>query len=296
MCKRPPLQECLRMCELLGLNANVPVAATFSFTGLAARGGVTGDHVDGFGLALHDGAGCRVFVDDRPASSSVLAAFLQREPLKASTVMAHVRKATQGGVATVNCHPFQRAWAGRHWLFAHNGDLRQFHPELGDSFTPVGQTDSERAFCWLLHRMASEVGVRALPAGAALGALLHPWLLALSEKGTFNMLLSDGQALVAHASHRLWWLQREHPFAKTRLIDRDIELDLRRVNAPGDRMVVVATQPLTRGEAWQGFAPGETRVFVQGRPVWSSAQAAAGPVRGSRLAAGRVPTAASAPA
>ena len=35
--------------------------------------------------------------------------------------------------------------------------------------------------------------------------------------------------------------------------------------APGDRVAIVATQPLTRGEDWTAFAPGELRVFVDGQ-------------------------------
>ena len=38
------------MCQLFALNSHTPSAATFSFTGLSARGGLTGDHVDGFGM------------------------------------------------------------------------------------------------------------------------------------------------------------------------------------------------------------------------------------------------------
>jgi hypothetical protein len=32
--------------------------------------------------------------------------------------------------------------------------------------------------------------------------------------------------------------------------------------------VVVATAPLTRDEAWQAYAPGEARVFADGRCTW----------------------------
>jgi glutamine amidotransferase len=152
------------MCELFALNANVPVAATFSFRGLAARGGLTGDHVDGFGMAFHDGVGCRVFVDEAPASRSPLAAFLGLHPMRAPTVLAHVRKATQGGVSLANCHPFRREWAGRSWLFAHNGDLKSFDPALGEHFRPVGQTDSERAFWGLLQGLQQHFGGGAAPA------------------------------------------------------------------------------------------------------------------------------------
>jgi predicted glutamine amidotransferase len=75
-------------------------------------------------------------------------------------VVAHIRKATQGEVALENCHPFVRELWGRYWVFAHNGDLKDFQPRLHASFRPVGSTDSERAFCWLMQEMAkSHAGV-----------------------------------------------------------------------------------------------------------------------------------------
>ncbi len=138
------------MCELLAFNGNVPLAGTFSFTGLSARGGQTGDHADGFGMAFHDGDGCRVFIDTGRACDAPLAELLRQHPLRSRTVLAHVRKATQGAVALANCHPFQREWLGRHGLFCHNGDLADFRPPLDGGTLPVGRTDSEWAFCWLL--------------------------------------------------------------------------------------------------------------------------------------------------
>ena len=36
---------------------------------------------------------------------------------------------------------------------------------------------------------------------------------------------------------------------------------------PRDKVVVVATEPLTTGEDWLPFAPGELRVFVGGERV-----------------------------
>ena len=40
------------MCQLLGMNCNTPTDARFSFTGFARRGGATGDHTDGWGIAF----------------------------------------------------------------------------------------------------------------------------------------------------------------------------------------------------------------------------------------------------
>ena len=256
------------VCELLALNSNVPVTATFSFAGLSARGGLTGDHVDGWGLGFHGGDACQVFVDTGRACDAPLAQFLQHHPPRATTVLAHVRKATQGAVALANCHPFQRTWRGRHWLFCHNGDLKDFAPRLDGGFRPTGATDSERAFCWLLQELERAApGARpgepvAWPAVVEALATLVP---RISRHGAFNLLLTDGHVLVAHCSTRMSWLLRRHPFGSARLLDRDLEVDLDRFNQPGDQMAVVATAPLTHDEPWQAMVPGELRVFGEGQ-------------------------------
>lgn len=257
------------MCELFALNASTPSAATFSFSGFSARGGDTGHHADGWGMAFHDGLDCRLFIDTGRACDAPLAEFLRKHPLRARTVLAHVRKATQGAVALANCHPFQREWLGRHWLFCHNGDLGDFRPPLDGPYQPVGSTDSEWAFCWLLQELRRTFSRRAqAPGWAELAPVLAELVAHAARHGRFNLLMSDGFALYAHASNKLSWLQRQHPFLRAKLVDRQLEIDLAQANAPGDRMVLLATAPLTDGEPWRHFLPGEMRVFEQGRCVW----------------------------
>jgi predicted glutamine amidotransferase len=74
----------------------------------------------------------------------------------------------------------------------------------------VGDTDSERAFCWLMQELAkAHAGV---PGVDELSCTLRELLPQLARHGTFNLLLSNGQALWAHATTHLWSLQRAHPF------------------------------------------------------------------------------------
>lgn len=258
------------MCELFALNSRQPAAATFSLSGFAARGGRTADHVDGWGVAFYEGDRCEVTVEDTPAAESALARHLAQHALPARNILAHIRKATQGARAVENCHPFRREWAGRTWVFAHNGCLKDFHPALDGSFTPAGETDSERAFCWLMQRLQQHFGDR-LPDWPELAATLTPWLHEIAEHGRFNLLMTDGRAMLAHASTRLHWLQRRPPFGHVSLRDGDLSVDLATVNNPADRMALVSTEPLTHGEAWQPFATGEVRVFQDGECVFVSA-------------------------
>ena len=96
----------------------------------------------------------RLFVDPQSARESPVAEMVRRYPIRSDNVIAHIRKATQGRVALENTHPFQRELWGRYWVFAHNGDLKDFAPRLHAAFRPVGDTDSERAFCWLMQELA----------------------------------------------------------------------------------------------------------------------------------------------
>ena len=252
------------MCQLLGLNCATPTDASFSFTGFCQRGGNTGEHADGWGIAFFEGRGLRHFVDHESAANSRMAAFLQTYPLKSKNIIAHVRKATIGEVSLENAHPFVRELWGRHWVFAHNGDLKDYFPRLHTHYLPVGSTDSERAFCWLMQELAkSHAGT---PSVAELTLTLRELVPQVAQFGTFNFLLSNGEALWAHCSTKLHYLVRQHPFAQATLVDHDWTVNFAELNQPGDRAAVVVTTPLTTNEQWAAFEPGELKVFVDGLP------------------------------
>ena len=80
------------MCELLGMVSSVPTDLTFSFTGLALRGGQTGPHADGWGVALYEGRFARTFLEPHPAFSSPLARFVRENPILTPLAVAHIRK------------------------------------------------------------------------------------------------------------------------------------------------------------------------------------------------------------
>ncbi len=85
--------------------------------------------------------------------------------------------------------------------------------------------------------------------------------------GVFNYLLSNGQALFAHCSTRLYYLVRQWPFSTAHLIDADLSIDFAQVTTPEDRVAVIATAPLTDDEVWTPFAPGELMMFEAGQPT-----------------------------
>ena len=250
------------MCQLLGMNANTPTDVMFSFTGFATR---AEEHKDGFGIAFFEGAGVRLLVDAQSARESPVAEMVRRFPIRSRNIIAHIRKATQGSVTLANTHPFVRELWGRYWVFAHNGDLKSFAPRLHGAFRPVGETDSEHAFCWLMQELAKAHA--SVPTIAELTATLRELAPVPAAHGTFNFMLSNGQALWAHCSTHLHHIVRQHPFARASLQDEDVTVDFAAHTSTSDRVAVIVTEPLTTDEAWTPFGSGELRVFVDGAPL-----------------------------
>jgi predicted glutamine amidotransferase len=254
------------MCELLALSANTPTDMRFSFHGLRRRGGATGDHGDGWGLASFDpdGDGVDLYREDAPAAFSPIAAQVESLDLRAHCSIAHIRKATRGVVALENCHPFHRRWGGREWVFAHNGHLEGDLP-LEGRFRPEGTTDSEAAFCWILEGLERQ-GVDPSDRHAVFLALVRA-SEHLARQGIFNCLIAEGRWLFAYAGTRLHGLTRRAPFAQATLADADLSVDFAELAGHDDVVTLISTEPLTCDEVWQPLAVGEAVLYEHGERV-----------------------------
>ena len=252
------------MCQLLAMNCNVPTDICFSFTGFQARGGLTDHHTDGWGIVFFEGKGIRQFLDPNASAHSPVADFVRTYPIKSENVMAHIRKATQEETKLENTHPFVREMWGQYWSFAHNGDLKEFYPKLAGRYLPVGDTDSEKAFCCILEGL-----IKKFPQGAPelseLSDALHALTMDLASHGIFNYLLSNGEFMFAHCSTKLASIVREAPFSVAHLSDQDMSVDFSALTTDKDRVAVIATNPLTENEKWTIHKPGTLMLFVDGR-------------------------------
>jgi glutamine amidotransferase len=227
------------VCELLGISAGRPRRLGEWLCRFQARGGDIADNPDGWGIASWGEGRPRIEKSPEPGCSSrrftEIAASLSSELL-----LAHVRKASYPPVpGHLNTHPFVHDCCGRAWVFAHNGMVPDIvsKPCPFSSCRPDGQTDSEFAFCHLLAGIVDAYD----------GADVGHWLSRLADSantisilGKFNFLLSDGSVLIAYGHDRLHYEEHQGDY------------------------VLVATEPLGDGD-WQAFAPGELRVYRQGR-------------------------------
>ena len=260
------------MCQLLGMNCNTPTDIGFSFAGFRKRGGATDHHKDGFGIVFFEKsqcsatAGLRQFHDDKPSYNSPVADLINAYPIKAMNVICHIRKATQGGTCLANTHPFVREVWGEEWAFAHNGQLAHGFamqvPSVAVHYQPVGTTDSELAFCYLLNRLKAEFAKP--PSDKAVFDFLTQICRELSTRGLFNCLISNGDWQLAYAGSLLFYITRQAPFGEAKLADDDVSIDFSQVTNLSDKATLITTIPLTSNEAWQQLRVNECVVFRDG--------------------------------
>lgn len=257
------------------MSAKVPATVALSFAEFSRRGGETAGHADGWGVAFVEGRDARILREPAPAATSACVRFLQSEPPRSTLVISHVRRATRGAIALENTQPFARELGGRLHLFAHNGDLPRVQRALALGHArPLGQTDSEHAFCALLARLESawRSAGDAPPALAARLDAVAGVARVLRELGPANFLYADGETLFAHADRRP---QPDHTIAPPGL-----QLLLRScaqepsagpgvVVTPGSgaqAVALLASVPLT-DEAWEPLPRGELLAIERGAVV-----------------------------
>jgi transglutaminase-like putative cysteine protease len=167
-----------------------------------------------------------------------------------------------------------RSYGGRQWIFAHDGDLAPDYSErlaLGDhpAFDPLGRTDSEHAFCWLLSRLNAE---RARALADVPPDRLHAWLRTLNEGGQLNLLLTDGEHVAAYhdvaGAGRLHWTRRVPPHATAELRSESIEIRLDSPEDPNRTALLFSSTPLT-ADGWQAVTPGGLILGRRGQVVWA---------------------------
>lgn len=255
------------MCELLAMSANVPTDICFSFSGLMQRGGNTGPHKDGWGVTFYEGKGCRSFKDPEPSAHSPIAELVTKYPIKSEAVVCHIRQANSGGICLENTHPFIRQMWGKNWTYAHNGQLKDFAEKLPIKLhLPIGTTDSEHAFCWILDQLHYKFGAEQPPAKVLFGFIATlTWKI--DELGVANMIITDGECLVAYCSNNLHWITRRAPFGKASLIDVEVAVDFHKETTDKDIVTVIATKPLTDDETWHKMSPGHWHLFCLGESI-----------------------------
>jgi predicted glutamine amidotransferase len=257
------------MCELMAMSFDAPISPDFSIREFAARGE---ENPDGWGLGWYPDRSLAIVKEPVKWGASHHAGFLgSHASVRSRILLAHVRYKTMGGAPNhADTHPFSRELGGRDYCFAHNGTLdgAAWQLPLG-AYHPVGETDSERFFCHLLHAIARHGGPLDTPSD---WRWLHETLSSANRFGKLNCLLSDGHRLFAYHDVNGW---KGLNFRKVRVGEgeaRHFGDDTLSVDIDGQAVnhgFVVATCPLSPS-GWHDFRLGELIVFERGEIRHSS--------------------------
>jgi glutamine amidotransferase len=211
------------------------------------------------------------------AADSALVRFVAERGQRSRTVMSHIRRATQGEVALRNTQPFSREVGGRVHLFAHNGDLAGVSDDTElvlDTDRPIGETDSEHAFCALMTRIRRlwGDGAKVPPIEARLETVAD-FAATVRELGPANFIYFDGDALFLHGHRRKHDGEEEprppglHTLCRSCTVGGTaFEADGLTISGHNQHVVLAATVPLT-DEPWEALAEGEIVVARRGEIV-----------------------------
>jgi glutamine amidotransferase len=143
-------------------------------------------------------------------------------------------------------------------------------------FHPIGETDSEHAFCAMLKELEDLwSGQEAVPSLDARLDILEAFAADLRSFGPANFLYADGETLFAHSHerHQNDGTRRPpglHMLHRTCATDADgIEGGGLRVHKveQGQSVIVLASVPLTQDEAWTPLDPGTLLAMESGAIV-----------------------------
>lgn len=233
-------------------------------------------HPDGWGVAYYNAGAPHVIKSVATAMDDNL--FQRVSGIVASeTVLAHLRKATQGSLNIINTHPFQYG----HWVFVHNGNLADFahiRPRLVALVPPVlrrfilGDSDSEVLFYLLLGHMARrhELHRVGYPLADVIAAVRETVAEVVELTGEpclddggapdqtyLTFALTNGRTMVAHQGGKNLYYTTH----KVRCPDRDhcpsfgTECEAASTTGAFVKHLVVSSEPLQGDNVWQPLRP-----------------------------------------
>ncbi|TFG30003.1 class II glutamine amidotransferase [Candidatus Thorarchaeota archaeon] len=266
------------MCDLLGLTFTTNITANISLNLFQEHGM---KNPDGWGLAFYNEGVLQVIKEAKTAIDSGLYDFMERYT-SSKTIISHVRRSTRGIPSYLNTHPFYRRLVLNdrklEIAFAHNGTITDVDCLSSGKFAPIGETDSEIAFCHILNNISSQKDFKWDIKGFR---FLMTNLREINDgQNTMNCIFSDGNHLFCYSDENdhnngLRFTKQEFPFGKVELERAETSLgfidisgsDSKRSNRHIPSGYIISTRILTK-ETWIEFERGELIVFKDGRIIF----------------------------
>lgn len=265
------------MSELLALSFDSDASPAVRFREPRVLAPALQPAIYGWGIGWYPSSERGASVIKDPTSSgdaSVSDVLRDWRRFRSTLFVCHLRGHTRAR-AQEDAQPFVRSYGGRQWIFAHDGDLGPGWQErlaLRDdpAFEPLGSTDSEQAFCWLLAQLHAR-NLRSLE--EVPGEELQAWLGKVNEGGRANLLLCDGETLAVYrdtdAQGELSWTRRIPPHATTVLESDSVRVEMDSPEDPNRTALVFSSVRLS-SDVWMPLTGGQLIMARRGSVVWDS--------------------------
>ncbi len=262
------------MCDLLGMSFSTEVRAGISLNLFQIRGK---ENPDGWGLAFYKDNHRQIIKEAKSAAHSTLYDFIESYP-QSDTFISHVRRSTRGQPSYVNTHPFYRVLTTggtrREYSFAHNGTLTDTSKLELTHLSPLGSTDSELLFCYLLEQIEKrDISSWESDDFQYLAGVLQE---INGHDNTLNCMLSDGEFLICYSDENqhnggLRFAPQKHPYGLLDFVEEGKSLgtlDIQSANVGGLEPVtssgyIIVTRDLV-SPLWTDFNQGQLIVFRHG--------------------------------
>ncbi len=238
---------------------------------------LVGTHPLGWGIAWYPNDNQAAFVKKDPAARGT---DVQMESLDdwnnfRSSMFFCKAKGAARGYTYNEMQPFSRSFAGQDWLFMHNGDLdrqklAQLHLDKSRLLEPLGNTDSELAFCYLLGKV---MATDARKLSDVPSDILLSWFQQLDALGSADMCISDGVTMACfygtQSERKLYYTRMTPPDAPNELNADTMHIGF---NDPRDTYrtsFIVSSMPYDKA-SWMPMQPGQLLIIKRGVIVWNS--------------------------
>jgi len=238
---------------------------------------VAGSHSHGWGFGWYPNNHLSAMVTKDPAAHGeqvLVDAITDWSNFRSTVFFCKVRGASKG-YSSKETQPFARSFAGRDWLFMHNGDLDKaalntLHGTQSRLLEPLGNTDSELAFCNLLAHMHTGDGRKITDINPNIWL---DWFRQYDELGSADMYLSDGESTLCfhgtQSSKGLYYARLQPPHRLSHYTAEAAQILLPDPRDSHRTLLIVSSSPFAEGE-WQAMQPGQLIIIRRGNIVWNS--------------------------
>ncbi|MFT6834873.1 MAG: putative glutamine amidotransferase, partial [Francisellaceae bacterium] len=229
----------------------------------------------GFGWYPNDKLAAIIAKDPDSKNSEVLTnALTEWSSFRSSVFLSKVKESSKG-YSHHETQPFSRSFAGRDWLFSHNGTLdktkmEKLFTKRSRFLEPLGKTDSELAFCFLMSKiLENDFGkLSEIP-----NTTLQDWFLQLDRLGGFDILLSDGSTTVCYhgstSPERLFYSRLQPPEHPTYFESDSAWFDLSDPRDIHRTYFIVSSSQFHSGN-WYQIQPRQLLIIRKGTLIWDS--------------------------